>query len=115
MTVTPLHPSWPQRPYDGRAARPVRRLPEPPPEERPAWLARLSPREAEVLRCVALGGSNAEIAAQLYISVATVKTHVARLLAKVGARDRVQLVVAAYRSGFVPVDDRRSARCPRSH
>lgn len=67
----------------------------------PAWGEQLSRREQEVLRCVARGLSNAEIAAELFISLATVKSHVARLLAKLCARDRVQLVVMAFRSGFV--------------
>jgi len=67
----------------------------------PVWVGELSTREREVLRCIARGMSNREVAAELYISQATVKSHVARLLSKVGARDRVQLVVAAYRSGFV--------------
>lgn len=67
----------------------------------PAWAALLSEREKEVLRCVARGQSNAEIARELFISLATVKTHVGRLLVKIGVRDRVQLVVAAYRTGFI--------------
>jgi DNA-binding NarL/FixJ family response regulator len=54
-----------------------------------------------VLRLVGLGMSNAEIAAALYITPGTVKTHVARLLAKLGARDRVQLVITAYETGLV--------------
>jgi DNA-binding NarL/FixJ family response regulator len=53
-----------------------------------------------VLRLVGLGMSNSEIAAALYISAGTVKTHMARLLAKLGARDRVQLVIMAYQAGM---------------
>lgn len=65
------------------------------------WSRPLSPREADVLRCIARGMSNAEIAAELFIAQATVKTHVARLLTKVGALDRVQLVIFAYDTGLV--------------
>jgi len=68
------------------------------------WTARLSRREADVLRLLADGQSTVEIGRTLFISPATVKCHVARLIAKVGVRDRVQLVIAAYRSGFVQVD-----------
>jgi DNA-binding NarL/FixJ family response regulator len=60
----------------------------------------LTPREREVLLCVARGRSNGEIAEDLHMSVATAKTHVSRLLAKLGARDRAQLVVIAYETGF---------------
>ena len=68
------------------------------------WTVRLSRREADVLRLLADGQSTVEIAHTLFISPATVKCHVARLIAKVGVRDRVQLVIAAYRSGFVRID-----------
>jgi DNA-binding NarL/FixJ family response regulator len=64
-------------------------------------LSGITDREREVLRCVGLGMSNAEIAAALYITAGTAKTHVARLLAKLGARDRVHLVITAYEAGLV--------------
>ncbi len=64
-------------------------------------LALLTEREHEVLVAVARGNSNAEIAESLYMSVATAKTHVSRLLTKLGVRDRAQLVVVAYESGVV--------------
>jgi DNA-binding NarL/FixJ family response regulator len=68
---------------------------------RPALLDGLTEREREVLHRVALGESNAEIGVALYISPATARTYVSRLLTKLGARDRAQLVVIAYESGLV--------------
>ncbi len=65
-----------------------------------AAIGDLTGREREVLTEVALGRSNAEIGAALHVSVATVKTHVSRLLAKLGARDRAQLVVLSYELGI---------------
>jgi DNA-binding NarL/FixJ family response regulator len=64
-------------------------------------LAELTPRELEVLTQVALGRNNAEIAAAMYLSEATVKTHLSRILAKLDLRDRVQVVVLAYEEGLV--------------
>ncbi|MGY1837093.1 response regulator [Blastococcus sp. SYSU DS0510] len=75
-----------------------------------AALAELTPREREVLEQMAYGATNSEIAAQFFVSEATVKTHVGRVLAKTGSRDRVQAVVLAYRSGLVaPADLLRNA------
>ncbi|WP_326627866.1 MULTISPECIES: response regulator transcription factor [unclassified Streptomyces] len=74
------------------------RKPNPAP---PATLAALTPRETEVLRLVAEGLSNPEVATRLLITEETVKTHVSRILAKLALRDRTQAVVTAYESGLV--------------
>jgi DNA-binding NarL/FixJ family response regulator len=73
----------------------------PQPSEKPATLGELTPRELEVLRLVARGHSNAEIARQLVLGEATVKTHVARIFQKLELHDRAQAVVLAYESGLV--------------
>ncbi|WP_405981280.1 response regulator [Streptomyces sp. NBC_00158] len=67
----------------------------------PAWAARLTDREADVLRLMATGLSNQEVSEHLGVGPQTVKTHVAAVLAKTGSRDRTQAVIAAYEGGFI--------------
>jgi len=78
---------------------PAAQLPASPP--RPALPAALTAREEEILRLIAAGWTNGEIAGHLFISPLTCKSHVSRILTKLDARDRIQLVVIAYESGLV--------------
>ncbi len=80
---------------------PLLRTQTPEQSEHAAAVERLTAREREVFQLIAQGQSNPEIAAGLFLSEATVKTHVGHILAKLGARDRVQVVVIAYETGVV--------------
>ena len=91
-----LAPEITRRLLERFTAKPPRTAGAPPPE-----LRELSQRELEVLRSLADGRSNAEIAAALYVSEATVKTHITHILTKLRLRDRVQAVALAYRIGFM--------------
>ena len=90
-----LAPSVTRRLIEAFARRPPQTSPS------PSRLASLTARERDVLLLLARGRSNAEIAAALFVSDATVKTHVGNLLAKLGLRDRVQAVILAYETGIV--------------
>ena len=90
-----LAPSVTRRLIETFARRPAATTPP------PAKLASLSPRENEILVGLARGLSNAELASELYVGEATVKTHVASVLAKLDLRDRIQAVILAYETGIV--------------
>jgi DNA-binding NarL/FixJ family response regulator len=94
-----------------RVIRQFTRIPRPTP---PKELGELTAREQEVLRLIAGGLSNAEIAQELYISDTTVKTHVTHVLQKLNLRDRVQAVVLAYQTGLFETDARRPSRRDQS-
>ncbi|GIG71159.1 response regulator [Phytomonospora endophytica] len=89
-----------------RLIREFAERPQAPSAELSAELAGVTEREREVLTLIAKGLSNTDLAAHLHLSQATVKTHIGRLLAKLGARDRAQLVIIAYESGLVGVGER---------
>lgn len=90
-----LGPAVTRRLIDEFAARPEQNTPT------PAEMAQLTPRERQVLSLLARGLSNADVAAQLFISEATVKTHLARVMAKLNVREKSQAVAAAYQTGLV--------------
>jgi len=90
-----LAPSVTRRLIEAFARRPATAAPP------PSRLASLTPRERDILRLVARGNSNTEIAQELVVSEATVKTHIGHLLAKLGLRDRVQAVILAYETGSI--------------
>ncbi|MDT7711814.1 MAG: hypothetical protein QOG46_503 [Pseudonocardiales bacterium] len=90
-----LDPAVARRLIDEFAARPEPHTPT------PAEMAQLTPREREVLSLMARGLSNADVALELFISEATVKTHLARVMMKLGVREKAQAVAAAYQTGLV--------------
>jgi DNA-binding NarL/FixJ family response regulator len=99
-----LHPSITRRLIEDFAQRPTPRSGTPP------ELADLSERELEVMRHLAKGLSNSEVASALHLSEATVKTHVAHILTKLGLRDRTQAVVMAYETGLIEPGHGQNAR-----
>ncbi|MGH3839798.1 MAG: LuxR C-terminal-related transcriptional regulator [Pseudonocardiaceae bacterium] len=90
-----LDPAVARRLIDEFAARPEPHTPT------PAEMAQLTPREREVLSLMARGLSNADVATELFISEATVKTHLARVMMKLGVREKAQAVAAAYQTGLI--------------
>jgi DNA-binding NarL/FixJ family response regulator len=90
-----LDPAVTRRLIDEFATRPEQHTPT------PAEMAQLTPREREVLTFLARGLSNADVATELFISEATVKTHLARVMMKLGVREKAQAVAAAYQTGLV--------------
>ena len=117
MTAVPMHAPAPRPAASVRNVPGLRVLGSPPPPPAgtgpagfPAVHA-LSPRERQVLLLMTEGLSNREIAGRLFVSEATVKSHVARVLVTLGVRDRLQAVVVAFRAGLVPVDVPRPV-CP---
>jgi DNA-binding NarL/FixJ family response regulator len=99
-----LHPSITRRLIEDFAQRPTPR------SGTPEELSELSERELEVMRRLARGLSNSEVARDLHVSEATVKTHVAHILTKLGLRDRTQAVVMAYETGLVEPGHRETPR-----
>lgn len=95
-----LDPAVARRLIDEFAARPEPHTPT------PAEMAQLTPREREVLSLMARGLSNADVAVELFISEATVKTHLARVMMKLGVREKAQAVAAAYQTGLVQPPNR---------
>ncbi len=89
-----LAPSITRRVIEGFIARPAHRSSE-------AELRRLTERETEILRLLATGKSNSELAAKLFLGEGTIKTHVSNVLTKLGLRDRMQAVIFAYESGLI--------------
>jgi DNA-binding NarL/FixJ family response regulator len=98
-----LSPSGTRRLIQEFTARPTR------PELTPPTMSTLTDREVEVVALVAQGLTNDEIAAELYLSPATARTHVSRAMVKLDARDRAQLVVFAYQSGLIRPPTQREA------
>ncbi len=99
-----LDPAVTRRVIDAYVASPTREV------GRESTLAELTAREVEVLRLIADGRSNREIATALFVGEATAKTHVSNVLSKLGLRDRVQAVICAYESGLVRPGEARSRK-----